>query len=384
MMEYKFNAPAFLSFGEDCRFEAGEMLKKWGVSSGNVLLVHGKNVKASGLVDELAECLEDYGFGIKTFDEVMPDAPVEVIRRGVEFAKKEDIKAIIAIGGGSGMDIAKAIGVMLDNEGDILRFAGVDTVPNRRKTVFIAIPTTCGTGSEMTDGGVVMDTEHGKKVPFWDVFAGPDIALLDPFMLEKLPKHMVAQTAMDALAHCAEAYTGTMSNPISGALAIGAIEIIAKYASMAYRDENRAEALEMLLTASSMAGIAFNRSNVHLGHAIAHAAGAVAHIHHGAACALALPFVMQTQAEKVPDKVRRIGQAMGIDCPADDAPVGEAVAKGIQEFCASMDVKSFGQYGIQEDQLDTIVQYACSDIILSIAPRRVQPDELKAYLLKRL
>ena len=102
------------------------------------------------------------------------------------------------------------------------------------------------------------------------------------------------------------------------------------------------------------------------------------------ACALALPFVMQTQAEKVPDKVRRIGQAMGIDCPADDALVGEAVAKGIQEFCASMDVKSFGQYGIQEDQLDTIVQYACSDIILSIAPRRVQPDELKAYLLQRL
>lgn len=381
MMEYKFNAPAFLSFGEDCRFEAGELLKKWGVLSGNILLVHGKNVKASGLVDELAECLEDYGYGVKTFDEVVPDAPVDVIRRGVELAKKEDIKAIIAIGGGSGMDIAKSIGVMLDNSGDILRFAGVDTIPNRRKTVFIAIPTTCGTGSEMTDGGVVMDTESGKKVPFWDVFAGPDIALLDPFMLEKLPRQLVAQTALDALAHCAEAYTGTMANPISGALAI---EIIAEYAPMAYRGESRAEALEMLLTASSMAGMAFNRSNVHLGHAIAHAAGAVAHIHHGAACALALPFVMQTQAEKVPDKVRRIGQAMGIDCPADDAQVGPAVADGIRTFCESMDVRSFGQYGIREDQLDTIVQYACGDIITSIAPRRVQPEELKAYLLERL
>ena len=301
-MQYKFNAPAFLSFGEDCRFEAGELLKKWGVS-GNILLVHGKNVKASGLVDELIECLEDYGFGVKTFDEVTPEAPVDVIRRGAAFAREQDVKAIIAVGGGSGMDIAKAIGVMLDNDGDILRYAGVDTVPNRRKTVFIAIPTTCGTGSEMTDGGVVLDTASGKKVPFWDVFAGPDIALLDPFMLENLPKHLVAQTALDALAHCAESYTGTMANPISDALAIGAMELIAKYAPMAWRDENKAEALEMLLSASSMAGMAFNRSNVHMGHAIAHAAGAVAHIPHSGACILALRFVVKNPDEKVQERV---------------------------------------------------------------------------------
>lgn len=381
-MQYKFNAPAFLSFGEDCRFEAGELLKKWGVS-GNILLVHGKNVKASGLVDELIECLEDYGFGVKTFNEVTPDAPVDVIRRGAAFAREQDVKAIIAVGGGSGMDIAKAIGVMLDNDGDILRYAGVDTVPNRRKTVFIAIPTTCGTGSEMTDGGVVLDTASGKKVPFWDVFAGPDIALLDPFMLENLPKHLVAQTALDALAHCAESYTGTMANPISDALAIGAMELIAKYAPMAWRDENKAEALEMLLSASSMAGMAFNRSNVHMGHAIAHAAGAVAHIHHGAACALALPFVMETQAEKVPEKVWRIGQAMGIPCENNDQ-VGKVVAQGIRDFCTSLGVESLGQYGVKEEDLDTIVQYACGDIIMSIAPRRTSPEELKAYLLQRL
>lgn len=381
--EYVFNAPAYLVFGEDSRFRVGDLLQKWG-ASGNVLLVHGKQVKAAGLIDEIEETLTDFDFTVKTFDKVEPDAPVEIIREGVEFARQENISAVVAVGGGSGMDIAKAIAVMLSNKGDILKYAGVDVVPHKRSCVFVAIPTTCGTGSEMTDGGVVLNTANGRKVPFWDVFAGPDIAILDPFMLKKLPRHLVVQTALDALSHSMEAYTSIMANPISDAMALGAVEIIAKYTPIAFAEENNQEALEMLLSASSMAGIAFNRSNVHMGHAIAHSIGSVCHVHHGAACALALPFVLKTQAEVLPEKIRRLGVCMGINLPETQADVGQTVAEFVKQFCCSLNVKSLGQFGVKEPDLDQIVSYACSDIMMSLAPRRGQPEELKKYLADRL
>lgn len=378
-MEYTFHAPAYVVFGMDSRLQIGELLKKWNAGR-NVLLVHGKNVKASGLVDDIDECLRDYKFNVYTFDNVQTDAPVGVIREGVAFAKKHDISTIVAIGGGSGMDIAKAISVMLDNPDDILKYAGVDLLPKRRQNVFVAIPTTCGTGSEITDGGVVLDTDNGRKIPFWDVFAGPDIAILDPFFLQTLPKHLVVQTALDALAHSVEAYTSIMSNPISDALALGAIEIVRKYAPLAYDEKDTEQALEMLLTASNMAGIAFNRSNVHMGHAIAHAAGAVAHIHHGAACALALPFVLQTQAEAIPDRIRKIGQMMGFEMPQDDERLGSAAASAMADFCSKLGVKSLKEYGVAAENLDDIVSLACSDFIMNVAPRPCSPEELKAYL----
>ncbi|MEG2018582.1 MAG: iron-containing alcohol dehydrogenase, partial [Clostridium sp.] len=155
--EYTFNAPAYVVFGEGTRFDVPDLLQKWGVTD-KVLLVHGKNVKASGLIDDIEESLLEADFKIKIFDKVLPDAPVEIIREGVEFAKKEDVNAVIAIGGGSAIDIAKAIAIMINNKGDILKYAGIDVIPNKRKCVFIAIPTTCGTGSEVTDGGVVYDS----------------------------------------------------------------------------------------------------------------------------------------------------------------------------------------------------------------------------------
>ena len=280
-MKYMFHAPAVVTFAEGARFTIGDTLTKWGVR-GTVLLVHGKNVKAAGLVDDIEAGIKGAGYKTVVFDKVLPDAPVEVIREGVEFAKKHAVEAVIAIGGGSGMDIAKAIAVMMSNEGDILNYVGMDVVPNRRNVLFVAVPTTCGTGSEMTDGGVVYDSASAHKLPFWDAFAGPDIAILDPFMLKELPKHLIAQTALDAFAHSVEALTSIAANPISDAVALGAIELIAKHVPVAFTEEENKEALEMLLTASTMAGMAFNRSSVHAGHVIAHAVGAVAHIHHGA------------------------------------------------------------------------------------------------------
>ena len=380
-MKYMFHAPAVVTFAEGARFTIGDTLTKWGVR-GTVLLVHGKNVKAAGLVDDIEAGIKGAGYKTVVFDKVLPDAPVEVIREGVEFAKKHAVEAVIAIGGGSGMDIAKAIAVMMSNEGDILNYVGMDVVPNRRNVLFVAVPTTCGTGSEMTDGGVVYDTASAHKLPFWDAFAGPDIAILDPFMLKELPKHLIAQTALDAFAHSVEALTSIAANPISDAVALGAIELIAKYVPVAFTEEENKEALEMLLTASTMAGMAFNRSSVHAGHVIAHAVGAVAHIHHGAACALAMPLVLKEQALAVPDKVIRIAAAMGFKLDESLTPeeIGDQVADYVRKFNASLNINTFGQYGIKIEQIDKILQYISEDMMMQVASRPITQDTIETYL----
>ncbi len=380
-MKYMFHAPAVVTFAEGARFTIGDTLTKWGVR-GTVLLVHGKNVKAAGLVDDIEAGIKGAGYKTVVFDKVLPDAPVEVIREGVEFAKKHAVEAVIAIGGGSGMDIAKAIAVMMSNEGDILNYVGMDVVPNRRNVLFVAVPTTCGTGSEMTDGGVVYDSASAHKLPFWDAFAGPDIAILDPFMLKELPKHLIAQTALDAFAHSVEALTSIAANPISDAVALGAIELIAKHVPVAFTEEENKEALEMLLTASTMAGMAFNRSSVHAGHVIAHAVGAVAHIHHGAACALAMPLVLKEQALAVPDKVIRIAAAMGFKLDESLTPeeIGDLVAEYVRKFNASLNINTFGQYGIKIEQIDKILQYISEDMMMQVASRPITLDTIETYL----
>lgn len=381
-MDYVFHAAPFVVYGRNIRLKIVDYLKRWNAEN-NVLLVHGKHVKAAGLVDDIAEKLQEAGYTVFAFDKVVSDAPVEVIREGVEFAREKNIRTVIAIGGGSGNDIAKAIAMMLDNEGDITQYVGVDQFPKRRRNVLVAIPTTCGTGSEITDGGVIYFAEQSRKISFWDSAACPDIALLDPVLLEKLSDRLIAQTALDALAHAVEGYTSILANPISDALALGAMEQISKNLPLAYQKEDKEEALGALLSASTIAGMSFNRSTVHLGHALAHALGALTHIHHGAACAFALPLVLKTQAEVIPGKIRKICGAMGFVVPEDDAQLGAAAAECMQKFAASFGVTKLEDFGIQQDQLDDIAVATCAERIIAISPRRCTQEEISTYLKSR-
>ena len=376
-MNYLFHAAPFLVYGEESRFKIADYLKKWNAED-NILLVHGKNVKAGGLVEDIQAVLEKSGYRVLAFDRVAPDAPIELVREAISFARENDVKTVVAIGGGSANDIAKAVAVMLDNPGDILEYMGVDNFPRRRKSVLVAIPTTCGTGSETTDGGVIYLPEQEKKVSFWDAFAAPDIALLDPALLQKLPARLVAQTALDALAHAVEGYTSILANPISDAVAVGAIELIHNWLPGAYADSDP-QALGMLLTASTMAGMSFNRSTVHLGHAVAHAIGAHTRMHHGAACAFALPLVLKTQAEVLPQKIKKVCGLLGLAVEDGDR-LAQSACEALRAYTAQFGITRLRDFGVEEGQLSAIGAAAMEERIIAISPRRCEADELLAYL----
>lgn len=386
-MQYQFHAQPMITYAEGASALIGKMLKKCGIPAGaNVLMVHGKNVKASGLVDGVEQALLAESYKLVTFNKVESDAPVGIIREGTAFAKEHNVLAVVALGGGSCLDIAKAISIMMSNEGDILNYVGMDVVPNRRNVVFAAIPTTCGTGSEVTDGGVVFDTEHNVKLPFWDSFAAPDIALLDPLLLAKLPKHLIAQTALDAMAHSVEGYTSAVASPMADALALGAIEIIVNQLPAAYtKDDNMAE-LGMLLSASTMAGIAFNRSSVHVGHSIAHAVGALAHIHHGAACALALPLIVREESKALPEKMKKVAAIFGVEGIDALSPenLGKRLAEKMEAFTAQFGITSFAAYHVTAEQVETAIGYISQDPIAQVSAQPISLDTIREYLISKI
>lgn len=386
-MQYQFHAQPMITYAEGASALIGKMLKKCGIPAGaTVLMVHGKNVKASGLVDGIEQALLAEEYKLVAFNKVASDAPVEIIREGVAFAKENGVVAVVALGGGSCLDIAKAISIMMSNEGDILNYVGMDIVPNRRNVVFAAIPTTCGTGSEVTDGGVVYDTEHNVKLPFWDSFAAPDIALLDPLLLAKLPKRLMAQTALDAMAHSVEAFTSAVASPMADALALGAIDIIINQLPAAYEKDDNQEELGMLLSASTMAGIAFNRSSVHVGHSIAHAIGALAHIHHGAACALALPLILREECKALPEKMKKLAAVMKVE-NADSMTteqLGARLAEKMEAFTAQFDITSFAEYDVSAEHVETALAYISQDPIAQVSAQPISLDTIREYLNSKI
>ena len=295
LTEFNFHAPSFVVAGRNSVHQTGELLNQWGAGK-NIMVVCGNKTYSLGLLNSLLDSIRSGGFTPCVFHGSLPDAPVETVRSGITYAKEHDVSAIVAFGGGSAMDTAKAIACMLDVDGDIIAYCKGQIKPIRRSNLLFAIPTTCGTGSESTDIGVVLDREANYKYIFANPFAGPDVAILDPVLLTALSPSMIAATAMDAFSHSAEAYTCKAANVMMEPLALASMEMIVKHLPAAMKEPGNLEELEQLLIASCMAGQAFTQVGLHLGHAIAHGVGVYGHVHHGTACALVLPYALSARS----------------------------------------------------------------------------------------
>ena len=258
------------------------------------MIVSDKGVVGAGLTDVVMEAIKTGGGQIgPLFDDVPPDSSMEAVEAGAGIYLQSGCDALIAVGGGSVMDTAKAINIMATEGGsDPRRFAGYNNLKHRLKPL-IAIPTTAGTGSEVTAVSVIKDAAAGAKTFFYSQFLLPDVAVLDPRMTLKLPPMITAATAMDALTHAVEAYTCLAKNPLSDAYAEAATRRIAKWLVPVLENPGDESGRLALAEAAAMAGIAFSNSPVGLVHALAHTVGAMYGVHHGAANSIFLPAVLR-------------------------------------------------------------------------------------------
>jgi alcohol dehydrogenase class IV len=296
------------------------------------------------------------------YDGVIPDTSVQTIDQGAAFAKQKGCDGLISVGGGSSIDTAKGIAIVLTMGGGIRDHQGSQSL-GRKQTTHIAVPTTAGTGSEVSQYAVVKDHEAHEKMHYADDHIVPDTAVLDPEVTLGMPRGLTAATGADALTHAIEAYQSINRNPMSDALAIGAIRMIAQYLAKACEDGSDLVARGQMLVAANLAGMAFNASGVGLVHAMAHIVGARYGVHHGTANAICLPHVMRFNADELAARLRDIGDALGLDVRGlSDEAAAQAASDAVLKLNARIGLPAhLREVGVPENELDACAEQSLSD-----------------------
>ena len=273
-----------------------------------ILIVTDSIISKLGLLQGLTDALTAGGADFVVFDEITPDAPIPLIEKGIDCFRQHGCDAIVAFGGGSSMDASKAIAVAISNPKPLRQLAGY--FKGLRAPVKIyAVPTTAGTGSEVTVAAVISDPAKHQKLVIVDPRMVPKMAALDPTLMTGLPPHITAATGIDALTHAIEAFIGHWTTPYSDGMALAAVGLIFGNLRSAYHNGQDLQAREKMALASTYAGFAFTRANVGYVHAIAHQFGGLYHTPHGLANAIMLPLVLRYSAPVVTERLALLAVA---------------------------------------------------------------------------
>ncbi|MBI4859690.1 MAG: iron-containing alcohol dehydrogenase [Candidatus Riflebacteria bacterium] len=296
---FQFHSPTRILYGCGVLSELGGELSRFGKR--RALLVTERALCDLGFHDRVEKALRGSTAElVLTFDQVVPNAELAVVRKGAEAARARSVDLVIAIGGGSAIDTAKAINLVLTHGGDLMDHQGAQCLTGPCGPL-VAVPTTAGTGSEVTNVAVIRDGANQTKVAFVDSYLAPDLAVLDPELTLTLPPRMTAATAMDALTHAVEAYVSASAFPIADALAISAMEMIGSQIIDAVRYPDNL----------NMAGMAFNQAGVGCVHAMSHSLGGVFGVGHGEANAVLLPYGMEYNLTECPERFADLARAVG-------------------------------------------------------------------------
>jgi alcohol dehydrogenase class IV len=378
-MNYRFSIPTTVECGTGISGRAGEFLRARGAS--RVFVVTDAGIRNAGLLEPVLHSLEEHGLKYDIFDETEPNPSAESVMTGLERLKQKPHDHILALGGGSSIDTAKGIGIMATNKGHILDYEGVNRIPHPGLPV-VAIPTTAGTGSEVTASTIITNSQTHFKAAVISPYIFPQLALLDPQLTEKLPQELTAATGMDALTHAIESYTSKTATPFSRALAIEAIRMIGQNLKKAYFVGNDPASREQMLVASAMAGMAFAQSRLGNVHAISHTLGGVFNIPHGIANAALLPYVMKYNLPACPEKMKDIAEALG--CRVDGLPLDEAAELAVQavvELNRALNIPSnIRELGVDLKALPKLVEDSMRSGNVLVNPRWTRSSDIERII----
>jgi len=350
------------------------------------LVVTDATLVQLGLVDRVRVHLDRAGIEMRIFDAVEPDPSVQTVRQGVQVAQEYGPDWILGLGGGSPMDAAKAIWVLYERPD--LQAAEINPfVPLglRQKARLITIPTTSGTGAEVTWGIVLTDTEEQRKMGLGNRENVADIAIVDPAMAAGMPPQLTADTGLDALTHAVEGYTCTWHTDLTDGLCISAARHVFRYLPRAVADGSDMEARERMHNAATCAGLGFGNAMASMAHAMGHVLGAMFHIPHGRAVGLCLPITIEFAAREAPERFAEM--AALLDCTqAEGEEAARALAGSIRDLCRTIgNPTSIAEAGIEsaafEAQLDKLVDDAFNDTQILTTCRAPSYDELRQLFL---
>jgi len=382
LIEQSFSSslPTKIVFGVNCvNNSLVEKIKELKFSK--VFVSTDPGLVKSGTIDKVIKLLNDNKIDTTVFSEVEANPYAETIMKGSESYKQESCEMIIAIGGGSPMDFAKAVAVVVSNPGHILDYRrGEKTIENETPLI-IAIPTTVGTGSEVTHVSVVTDSEKGRKFVIASPLIMPEYAFIDPLMTTTLPRHVVAETGADALVHAIEAYTSVRANPITDGLAIQVVKMISQYLPESYAHPGNLEARSQIHLASTMAGMAFGLAGVGLVHSCSHPMSARYRVAHGLANAVLLPYVMDynliSNYKKYADLARVFDSSLVLK---SDKYAAESFPKILRDLTESIGIpRDFRVLNIEfsDEMINQLAEDALNDVgTIPNNPRKVEKQDI--------
>lgn len=362
--------------GPDSSRMAGMLCEQMGLNKAFVVCDAG--VKEAGLINGVLESLKEKGISFRVFDRVTADAPDTAIDEAAGIYKEQGCQITIAVGGGSTLDTAKSIALLQNNQGKISEYVLNAARPRAKGGKLILIPTTAGTGSEITTGMMVAVTSLGIKAGCAGRELLADYALVDPLLTLGLPPKQTAATAMDAFSHCVESMLTCVSNPVCDVLALEGIRLIVNNIEKVMKNGRDVDARQNIMLAAYLGGMSLNDGACSFGHAIAHTLGAKYHLPHGVLCALALPMAVEFFAEIYPVKLRKIARAMDVALPvtASNAQTAAAIANTIRELNVRLDLPRFSELGFNYDALPELSQLIMKDGCLNILQMSVPNQEI--------
>ncbi len=353
------------------------------------LLISDTVLNKIGTVEKISKSLKDGNIEIGyTYTEVPQDSDLEVINKLCKIYKENNCDSIVAVGGGSVIDTAKGVRMLISqNVQDINNLMGNEILKYGIHVPFIVIPTTAGTGSEVTLVAVIEDKIKNVKMEFISYFLLPDVAILDPKMTVSLPKKATASTGMDALCHAIEAYSCIQKNPMSDSYAISAISLIRDNLLNAVENGNDEEARLNMANASLMAGVAFSNSMVGLVHAIGHSIGAVCHIPHGDAISILLPYVMEYNLDKCEEIYAKLLLFFGTEEEYMNTPKekrAEKLIEKVRNMINDLHEKTGlpNKLEISDEEIEKVAKTAINDGAIIVNPKKADFEDIVEILRK--
>lgn len=352
------------------------------LGGGKVLIVTDPGVVQAGLVSPVAESLESESIAYHLYDEVEPEPTSNIIDRGAEIFNAENCSLILGIGGGSSLDVSKGVSILAANGGKILDYIGIDQV-GKKGAPMILVPTTAGTGSEVTRVLVTTDEVRNVKNVVFTPFALGDTAIVDPLLTLSMPPHVTADTGLDALVHAIEAYVSMNATVFSDLLAEQAICLIAEYLPQAWAKGSNTDARYHMSLAATLAGLAFGSGGLGAVHALAYPLGTEYHMTHGRTNGIMLPHIMRYNIPGNPEKYADIAEMMGMDTEGlsllEAAEMAaEAVVELLESICFPYHIKD---YDIPVEDIPRLVDGAMQQARLFVPnPRDLkEADVLTIY-----
>jgi len=356
------NIPPVL-FGPGSSMQTGTKLRELGCS--RIFCVYDKGIKSAGIVEGVTGSIEAAGIEVVHYDGVLADPPISSVEEAGNLARKANVDGIVGIGGGSSMDTAKGVNVLIANPGRLKNYMGLDKFGARqeRGKPLVLLPTTAGTSSEVSRAYTLTDETTGEKMPGGGINATATLAIVDPELTVKMPRLVTALTGIDALSHGAEALTSQWDNPVADIMGMEGVRLVFNNLPLAYENGSDLEARTSMSLACIIIGYAFMNNGTHVGHAVADAISRLYHPAHGVGVSIGLPFLARYCALYRPVKVRRLAVAIGLKVRVNTSPdlLGKKAADELRSLSHRIGISDMKKLGIKFSDLETIAEYTVNN-----------------------